>query len=131
MSKRRLPIRFSGALLLSVLLLLAPVRIDAYVGPGAGIAFVSSFLVVLTTFVLTILTLLTWPFRTILRTIRGKRALAKSRADRVIILGFDGMDPELTDKFMAWPLISEVLVDGMRRPISRSTDKVSNKNSRA
>jgi predicted AlkP superfamily phosphohydrolase/phosphomutase len=103
--KRALPSRLTAALLLGVLLLLAPVRADAYVGPGAGIAFVSSFLVVLTTFFLTLLTLLTWPVRTVLRTIRGKRALAKSRTEKVIIVGFDGMDPELTDKFMAKGLL--------------------------
>jgi len=103
--KDKIPIRILVTLLLSLLLLLVPVRAHAYVGPGAGIAFVSSFLVVLTTFFLTILTLLTWPFRTVLRTIRGKRALAKSRTERVIIVGFDGMDPELTDKFMAKGLL--------------------------
>jgi predicted AlkP superfamily phosphohydrolase/phosphomutase len=36
---------------------------------------------------------------------RGKRALAKSRTEKVIIVGFDGMDPELTDKFMARGLL--------------------------
>jgi predicted AlkP superfamily phosphohydrolase/phosphomutase len=91
--------RFFLALLPIVLLIPAPA--NAYVGPGAGIAFVSSFLVVLTTFFFAFLTLLTWPFRTLLRTIRGRRALRKSRAERVVIVGFDGMDPEVTEKLAA------------------------------
>ena len=73
----------------------------AYIGPGAGIAFVSSFLIVLATLALAMVTLLTWPFRWVLQTFRGRKALAKSRVERVVVLGLDGQDPELTDQFLA------------------------------
>ena len=59
--------QFCGRILfLAALLLLVPAPAGAYIGPGAGIAFVSSFLVVLATFFLALLTLLTWPFRSII-----------------------------------------------------------------
>ncbi|MDA2923856.1 alkaline phosphatase family protein [Acidobacteria bacterium AH-259-L09] len=86
-------------------LLLFPPTVEAYIGPGAGIAFVSSFFIVLITLFLAFLTLLTWPFRWALQTIRGRRALRKSRVRRVIIVGLDGQDPELTDQFMAQGLL--------------------------
>ncbi len=82
-------------------LLLWPQASQAYIGPGAGIAFVSSFLIVLATLALAMVTLLTWPFRWVLQTFRGRKALAKSRVERVIVLGLDGQDPELTDQFLA------------------------------
>ena len=72
----------------------------AYIGPGAGVAFVSSFLVVLITLFLAFFTLLTWPIRWAVQTLRGQTALRKSRVRRVIILGLDGQDPNLTEKLM-------------------------------
>ena len=80
---------------------LVPQSAHAYIGPGAGIAFVSSFFIVLVTFFLAVVTLLTWPFRWVVRTIRGRHALGKSRVRRVIILGLDGQDPNLTERMMA------------------------------
>ncbi|MFQ5740658.1 MAG: alkaline phosphatase family protein [Acidobacteriota bacterium] len=77
-----------------------PASSQAYVGPGAGIAFVSSFFIVLTTFFLAFLTLLTWPFRWVFQTLRGRRALRKSRVRKVVVVGLDGQDPELTERFM-------------------------------
>jgi predicted AlkP superfamily phosphohydrolase/phosphomutase len=79
--------------------------VEAYIGPGAGIAFVSSFLVILVSFALAILALLTWPFRWIYQTIRFRKALGRSQVRRCIVLGLDGQDPELTDRFMAEGLL--------------------------
>lgn len=81
-------------------LLVWPEPSEAYIGPGAGIAFVSSFLIVLATLALAVVTLLTWPFRWALQTFRGRKALTKARVQRVIVLGLDGQDPELTDQFL-------------------------------
>ena len=82
-------------------LMLFPSPAEAYIGPGAGIAFVSSFFVILASLALALLTLLTWPFRWVLQTLRGRKALRGSRVRKVVILGLDGQDPELTDRFMA------------------------------
>ena len=81
-------------------LLSAPTPAEAYVGPGAGFAFVSSLFILLATMVLAVITLLTWPIRLAVQKIRCSRALATSRVKRVIVLGLDGQDPELTEQLM-------------------------------
>ncbi len=73
---------------------------EAYIGPGAGVALVGSFLVVLTTLVVAALSVLAWPFRTLWRLLR-RRPRGPALCRRLIVLGFDGQDPRLTDRFMA------------------------------
>ena len=71
----------------------------AYIGPGAGFAFLSSFLILFITFALAIFYLLSWPLRHTIRALLHKRK-AKSDINRVIIIGLDGMDPNLAEEFM-------------------------------
>jgi predicted AlkP superfamily phosphohydrolase/phosphomutase len=75
--------------------------LSAYIGPGAGFAFLSSFFVLFLTFFLAIFSFLSWPFRFLLRLIRGQKAYKKSHINRIVILGLDGMDPVLVDKYMS------------------------------
>ncbi len=72
----------------------------AYIGPGAGFAAVGSFLVLFAAMVSAILTLMTWPLRYTWRAVRGRRAYARSRIQRFVILGLDGLDPDLAEEFM-------------------------------
>ena len=81
-------------------LLCTPHLALAYVGPGAGFAFVSSIFIIIFTTFLAFLTLLTWPIRWTVQRIRGSKALAAARVRRVVVLGLDGQDPELTEQFM-------------------------------
>src|SRR5262249_62032088 len=67
--------------------------------PGAGVALVSSFLVVLTTIVVVIFSVILLPFRLLWRAIRRERKL-HPWVKRVIIVGIDGQDPVLTERFM-------------------------------
>ncbi len=90
---------FRVVLLLLALSLLLPEPAVAYIGPGAGFALLSSFLVVFTTILIAILSLLIWPFRMAWRSLRRK-SRAKPWVRRLIIVGFDGQDPKLTEKFM-------------------------------
>ena len=83
------------------LVLVEPPPAEAYVGPGAGFAFVSSFFAILAAFLLAFLKLITYPFRWIYNTIRWRKAYKRARVKQVVIVGLDGQDPELTDKFMA------------------------------
>lgn len=107
MGKRgKIPVRHRSAsrkrgvgFLFLVLSLALPV--SAYVGPGAGFAFLSSFLVLFLTFLLALFSFLSWPFRFIFRLIKGRKAYKKGQIDQLVILGLDGMDPVLTGKFMA------------------------------
>jgi len=75
--------------------------LKAYIGPGAGFAFLSSFLVLFLTFILALLSLLSWPFRFVLRIIKGEKAYRKSFIKKLIIIGLDGLEPSLVEKFMA------------------------------
>lgn len=43
--------------------LVAPAAAHAYIGPGAGFAVMSSFLVILVTMVVVVGSILAWPFR--------------------------------------------------------------------
>ena len=81
-----------------VLGLAAPAQ--AYIGPGAGFAIASSLFVIIWTMFLAFLTLLLWPIRYVIRAIKGRRAFSRSRIKRLVILGLDGMEPSLVDRFM-------------------------------
>ena len=74
-----------------------PSTASAYVGPGAGFALLSSFFVLLTTIVLAMVSLLRWPFRLLWRVVRGGRR-ATPLIRRLIVIGFDGQEPSLTDR---------------------------------
>ena len=73
---------------------------QAYIGPGAGFAVLGSFLVMFAAMAAAVLTIFTWPARYLFRLIRSRRALARSRVKRVVVLGLDGMDPKLAEKYM-------------------------------
>ncbi len=72
-----------------------------YIGPGAGFAVLGSFMVFFLAMLSAIATLFTWPIRWVVRGVRGRRAFSRSRVKRVVVLGIDGMDPSLTEKYMA------------------------------
>jgi predicted AlkP superfamily phosphohydrolase/phosphomutase len=71
----------------------------AYIGPGAGFALLSSFFGIAATLVLAIVSLLRWPFRVLWRMIR-RRARGRAHIRRLVIVGFDGQEPTLTDAFL-------------------------------
>ena len=77
---------------------------DAYIGPGAGFALLSSFLVLFTTILIVIASLLVWPFRMLWRAVTRRKA-PKALINRLIVVGLDGQDPVLTDRFMAEGLL--------------------------
>jgi predicted AlkP superfamily phosphohydrolase/phosphomutase len=89
------------AVAVSVSLLLFAPAANAYVGPGAGFAVLSSFLTLFLASLYSIFAFVTWPVRQFLRFLRRRRAYRKARVRRVVILGFDGMDPQLTERFIA------------------------------
>jgi predicted AlkP superfamily phosphohydrolase/phosphomutase len=73
----------------------------AYIGPGAGFAFLSSFLVLFLTFFLALFSFLSWPFRFLIRLIKGKRSYKSAQIDKIAIIGLDGMEPSLAEKYMS------------------------------
>jgi predicted AlkP superfamily phosphohydrolase/phosphomutase len=73
----------------------------AYVGPGAGFAFLGSFLTMLIGLFLGLISLLLWPFRVVWALITGRQGYKRAKIQKLIFLGLDGLDPTLLEKFMA------------------------------
>jgi len=73
----------------------------AYIGPGAGFAFLGSFVSLIAGFLLSIFSLVLWPFRMAWRILRRRQGFRNARVKKVIFLGLDGLDPRLTERFMA------------------------------
>jgi predicted AlkP superfamily phosphohydrolase/phosphomutase len=72
-----------------------------YIGPGAGFAFLGSFLTLLLGILASIASMLIWPFRLAWLTLRRKRGSHGASVKKIIFLGLDGLDPSLTEKFIA------------------------------
>jgi len=91
----------SGALLfLLAAIILFALPAHAYAGPGAGFAVLSSFWTIFVAFLYSLYSFLTWPIRQLFRFLRRRKAYGKARFKRAVILGFDGMDPELAARFI-------------------------------
>ena len=73
----------------------------AYVGPGAGFALLSSLLAIFVSFLLAFFSLLTLPIRFVIRILKKQKIRLRAPLDKVVILGFDGLDPDLYEKFVA------------------------------
>lgn len=101
-SRMTLMAKLARILLVGLLLVLViPKPALAYIGPGAGFALAGSFLAVFAAVCSALLMLVTWPARLLWRLVFGRRALAKSRVKRVVVLGLDGLDHGLTEKLLA------------------------------
>ena len=70
----------------------APEPASAYIGPGAGIAFLSGGLVLVGSLFLAFAILLVYPLKILLRLVTGAGRI-KGDTKRLVIIGFDGMDP--------------------------------------
>jgi predicted AlkP superfamily phosphohydrolase/phosphomutase len=72
--------------------------------------------------------LFTWPVRLIVRMLFGRRALAKSRVKRVVILGLDGLDHGLTDKLLSegkLPHLAALRDKGCFKPLGSTLPPIS------
>ncbi|MEW5975243.1 MAG: alkaline phosphatase family protein [Acidobacteriota bacterium] len=99
---RRLTKAAAGLAFILWLIELHALEAQAYIGPGAGFVFVSSFLVLLLALFSALFYLLSWPFRWMLRALRRRTKGTGSTpiAKRVIVLGLDGFDPTLAAQYM-------------------------------
>ena len=73
----------------------------AYIGPGAGFAFLGSFLTLLGGVLLGLASLLMWPFRMAVRAVKGQQGYKHAKIQKLIFLGLDGLDPALAERYMA------------------------------
>lgn len=90
-----------GRVLLAVAAILAVVPAAlAYVGPGAGIAIGTTLVTVFIAFFSALAALVLWPFRWVVRAVRRRRAHAHARVRRVVVLGLDGLDAALVERYL-------------------------------
>lgn len=119
---------FTALLLIIALVLLFPQRSEAYAGPGAGFAVLSSFWTIFVAFLYSFYALVTWPIRQLLRMFRRRKAYGKAQVKRVVIVGFDGMDPELATRFMSegkLPNLAKLRESGTFRPLRTTFPAIS------
>ena len=112
----------------ALLLVLVPLRVDAYIGPGAGFAVAGSFLVMFAAMVSALFLLLTWPVRYLVRAIRYRRVFARSRVKKVVVLGLDGLDYGLTGKWIAegkLPNFAKLRDEGCFKPLASTVPPIS------
>ncbi|MBI5410042.1 MAG: alkaline phosphatase family protein [Nitrospirae bacterium] len=83
------------------LLLCASENSHAYIGPGAGFALVTSFLVIFVSLIIAVVSLLIWPFRQFIWMLTRKKLDGKPKAEKVVVVGLDGMDPDIAERFMS------------------------------
>ena len=117
----------AGLLVLGTVVLL-PTPSHAYAGPGAGFAVLSSFWTLFVAFLYSMYAFMTWPFRHILRRSRRRKAYGKAQVKRVVILGFDGMDPELAGRFIKegrLPNLAKLEQQGTFRPLRTTYPPIS------
>ena len=116
--------RLHGAVLaVFVAALVIPSLSYAYIGPGAGFAFLTSFLVLFATFFLAFVFFLTWPIRFLIKRVRRRGRIVKGDVDRVIIVGFDGLDPAILESLVGegkLPNVAKLMSSGSFRHM-RST----------
>jgi len=93
--------RYIAVTALTALFVLMAVPAYAYVGPGAGFAFITSFFFLIATFFVALFSLAIWPLRFVYVWLRRRRAMRNAKVKRVVILGLDGMDPMLAEKWMS------------------------------
>jgi len=79
----------------------APETAHAYIGPGAGFAVGTTLFAFFAAFLSGFIAIFLWPVRWLIRFLRGRRAMANAKVKRVVILGLDGMEPTLAEKYMA------------------------------
>ena len=121
------PARPAAPAITAFALLALPSVAEAYIGPGAGFALLSSFLVLFTTILIALASLLIWPFRVLWRAMTGVKAPV-AHINRLIVVGLDGQDPKLTDRYMKdglLPNFSRLAKEGSYRRLRTTFPSVS------
>jgi predicted AlkP superfamily phosphohydrolase/phosphomutase len=99
----------------------------AYIGPGAGFAAAGSVLVLAGTFLLAIGVVLLWPIKAVWR-LFALRKRPKAKVKRMLVLGLDGLDPGLAQRFMdegRMPNLKRLAESGVFRPLQTACPSIS------
>lgn len=122
------PGRLVAGLTAALVLTLAAARAEAYVGPGAGIALATTVATLLISAVVALYLLLSWPFRQLYRLLTRKRPPNAPRIERAIVIGLDGLDPDLTERFIAegrMPALARLAAKGAYRKLGTTFPSMS------
>ena len=127
---------------LALFLLSAPGLVEAYIGPGAGISFLQGLWVALVGVVLSLVAIILLPIKKLFRRFGTTKsslllvalgaffwlatevkapAIPEKVSARTIVLGFDGMDPQLTERWMKaglLPNFSRLAASGTYQPLA-------------
>ncbi len=125
MRKLLRPLAGAGAVLAAWLATPAPAA--AYIGPGAGFAFLSGGAVLLGSLFLAVGILLLFPLKMVWRAVTGTGRI-KGDTRRLVILGFDGMDPQLARRYMdegRMPNLAALAEEGDFKPLQSSYPSMS------
>jgi predicted AlkP superfamily phosphohydrolase/phosphomutase len=116
------------ATIVLVLFLNSETVVQAYIGPGAGFAFISSFVFLFIAIFIGFISIISWPVRGLILFIKRRKIKGNSKVKRVIIIGFDGLDPELCKKYIGegkLPHISKLQKSGSFRPLQTTMPAIS------
>jgi predicted AlkP superfamily phosphohydrolase/phosphomutase len=119
--------RFLLPFAVAIAWLSAPDPAAAYIGPGAGFAFLSGGLVLIGSLFLAVGILLIYPLKMVIRLLTGAGKI-KGDDKRLVIIGFDGMDPRLAQRFMEegrMPNLSALAKEGSFGPLQSSYPSMS------
>jgi len=112
----------------SSVLILYPASVHAYIGPGAGFAFLSSFFILISTMILAIFILLLWPIRRLIRKFKIRKPEHTPQTGRVVVLGLDGLDPDLVNEYKdkgLLPNMSKLAAGGSFSPLQTTLPSMS------
>ncbi len=112
----------------SFFLLLIASPVEAYIGPGAGFAFIGSFFAIFVTFILAFFVILSWPVRYLISLVRTGSTRKNQKIKKLVILGLDGLDPQLVKRYSAdgkLPNLEKLGQQGCFYPLKTTTPSIS------
>lgn len=100
----------------------------AYIGPGAGMVFLSSFLAIFLAFLLAIALIVLGAFRWLFGLFRSQKRHQDAKARRVVVIGLDGCSPLIMERMMnegKLPNLSKLREEGEFRPLRTTCPPIS------
>lgn len=111
-----------------VALMALPAPCDAYIGPGAGMVFLSSFLAIFLAFLLAIALIVLGAFRWLFGLFRRQKRHAEAQARRVVVIGLDGCSPPIMERLMdegRLPNFAALRAEGYYHPLRTTCPPIS------
>ena len=121
-------VKFASLLSICVALLGLAVPCYAYIGPGAGMVFLSSFLAIFFAFLLAIVLIILGAFRWLFGLFRGQKRRKGAQARRVVVVGLDGCSPIIMERLMdegRLPNLAKLRADGWYHPLRTTCPPIS------